>query len=72
MYRPYKRINININLRKIINLLGMEVIIISGIKSIISVSKIKKIILIRKNWILNGNRLCDKGSNPHSKGDIFS
>jgi len=50
----------------------VEVIVIKGIKRIISVSKIKKMILIRKNWILNGNRLWDKGSNPHSNGDIFS
>lgn len=35
-------------------------------------SKIKKIILIKKNWILNGRRLNDSGSNPHSKGDDFS
>lgn len=38
----------------------------------ISTSKIKKINLIIKNWILNGIREFDKGSNPHSKGDIFS
>lgn len=35
-------------------------------------SKIKKINLIKKNWILNGIRDLDIGSNPHSKGDIFS
>lgn len=35
-------------------------------------SKIKKINLIIKNWILKGIRLLDIGSNPHSKGDIFS
>jgi hypothetical protein len=51
---------------------GYCVSIINGIKRIISVSKIKKIILIRKNWILNGKRLYKSGSNPHSKGDIFS
>jgi len=49
MYSPYKRINMNIKVRKIINLLGIEVIVIKGIKSIISVSKIRKIILMRKN-----------------------
>lgn len=35
-------------------------------------SKIRKISLIRKNWILNGIRLLDNGSNPHSKGEDFS
>lgn len=39
---------------------------------VISISKIKKISLIIKNWILNGIRFKDKGSNPHSKGEIFS
>lgn len=35
-------------------------------------SKIKKINLIKKNWILNGIRDLEIGSNPHSNGDIFS
>lgn len=35
-------------------------------------SKIKKIIVIRKNRIENGIRLKNIGLNPHSKGDIFS
>lgn len=35
-------------------------------------SKIRKINLIIKNWILNGIRDLDIGSKPHSKGDIFS
>lgn len=43
-----------------------------GIRSVISISKIKKIRLIRKNWILNGKWLVEIGSNPHSNGDIFS
>lgn len=38
----------------------------------ISTSKIKKINPTRKNWILIGIRLDDKGSNPHSNGDNFS
>lgn len=38
----------------------------------ISISKIKKISLIRKNWILNGKWLVEMGSNPHSKGEVFS
>jgi hypothetical protein len=49
----------------------MGINIINGIKRIISVSKIKKIILTRKNWILNGRRLYESGSNPHSKGIFF-
>lgn len=27
---------------------------------------------MRKNWILKGKWLVDRGSNPHSNGDIFS
>lgn len=38
----------------------------------ISISKIRKIKLIIKNWILKGIRLLEMGSNPHSKGDDFS
>lgn len=38
----------------------------------ISISKIRKISLIRKNWILKGKWLVEIGSNPHSNGDIFS
>jgi len=45
---------------------------IIGISRVISTSKIKKIKLIRKKWILKGGRLLDIGSNPHSKGDDFS
>lgn len=43
-----------------------------GISKVISMSKIKKINLIKKKWILNGMRLLEIGSNPHSKGDLFS
>lgn len=39
---------------------------------VISISKIKKIRLIRKNWILNGRWFEDRGSNPHSNGEDFS
>lgn len=35
-------------------------------------SKIKKISLIKKKWILNGMWLLEIGSNPHSNGEIFS
>lgn len=43
-----------------------------GISRVISISKIKKINLIKKNWTLNGMRLLEIGSNPHSNGDVFS
>lgn len=43
-----------------------------GINRVISTSKIKKIKLIRKKWILKGGRLLDIGSNPHSNGEDFS
>lgn len=44
----------------------------NGINRVISISKIKKMSLIRKNWILNGKWLVEMGSNPHSNGEIFS
>lgn len=47
------------------------IIIIGKIKAI-STSKIKKIIAIKKNRIENGIREELEGSNPHSKGDLFS
>lgn len=47
-------------------------ILIIGIKSTISTSKIKKIIAIKKNWSENGIRALDFGSNPHSNGEFFS
>lgn len=43
-----------------------------GNSKVISISKIKKINLIKKKWILKGIRDLDIGSNPHSNGDIFS
>lgn len=45
--------------------------IIGKIK-VISTSKIKKIIAIKKNRIEKGSREEFIGSNPHSKGDLFS
>lgn len=45
---------------------------IKGIKRVISISKIRKIKLIKKNWILKGILFDDRGSNPHSRGEIFS
>jgi hypothetical protein len=39
---------------------------------VISISKIRKITAIKKNWIENGTRAESIGSNPHSKGEGFS
>lgn len=49
-----------------------EKIMIIGIKIAISTSKIKKIIVIKKKWIEKAIRGLEWGSNPHSKGEIFS
>ena len=59
---------------EIINVKILELLIIIGIGSnkAISTSKIKKITAIRKNRRENGNRAEAHGSNPHSKGDLFS
>lgn len=62
----------NKNDNKIHILLNVFIKYTKGIKRVISISKIRKINLIRKNWILNGIRDLDIGSKPHSKGDIFS
>lgn len=43
-----------------------------GRRSVISTSKIKKITAIKKNCNENGSRALFLGSNPHSKGDLFS
>lgn len=45
---------------------------INGINKEISISKIKKIKLIKKNWILKGIRVLLIGSKPHSNADNFS
>lgn len=68
---------IKIKLNKIlvinhINILEIFKVIIIGINNAISISKIKKIIVIIKNRNENGIRLKKIGLNPHSKGDIFS
>lgn len=47
-------------------------VITKGINNVISISKIKKIIAIKKNCIEKGNRGDEDGSNPHSKGEFFS
>lgn len=46
--------------------------IIRGRIKVISTSKIRKITAIKKNWREKGIRAEDLGSNPHSKGDLFS
>ena len=45
---------------------------IRGNNKVISTSKIKKIIAIKKNWREKGKRAGALGSNPHSKGLLFS
>ena len=45
---------------------------IIGIIKLISISKIRKIIVIKKNRIEKGIRLKKIGLNPHSNGVIFS
>lgn len=57
---------------RIIKLENFEVRMIRGINKMISTSKIKNMILIKKNWILKGGRLRARGSKPHSKGEDFS
>lgn len=47
-------------------------VIIIGNNNAISISKIKKIIVIKKNRRENGIRALKIGLNPHSNGDIFS
>lgn len=54
-----------------IKLENFKIKIIGRIKAI-STSKIKKIIVIKKNFNENGKRDEDIGSNPHSKGELFS
>jgi len=54
------------------NILEKFIITIIGKIKAISTSKIKKIIAIKKNCKEKGNREEDLGSNPHSKGELFS
>lgn len=69
---PIIKIIKNRNEIKIYILLNSWVKKTKGIKRVISISKIKKINLIKKNWILKGMRDLEIGSNPHSKGEVFS
>lgn len=50
---------------------NLKMIIIGKINAI-STSKIKKIIVIKKKRNEKGKREEDFGSNPHSKGELFS
>lgn len=47
-------------------------VMIMGRSRVISTSKIKKIIAIKKKCKEKGSREDDFGSNPHSNGDLFS
>lgn len=69
---PAIKIIINIILDQIIIMLNFLYKKIRGSSKVISTSKIRKINPTRKNWILMGIRLDDRGSNPHSNGDNFS
>lgn len=55
-----------------INKFEKFIIKIIGKINAISTSKIKKIIVIKKNFKEKGIREEDIGSNPHSNGDLFS
>lgn len=63
-----KMIEVIVQINKLENL----IIIIIGKINAISTSKIRKIIVIKKNRKENGSREDDFGSNPHSNGDLFS
>ena len=54
------------------NILEIFKEIISGRIKVSSTSKIKKIIATKKKWRENGRRAEVLGSNPHSKGLLFS
>lgn len=69
---PMIKIIMKIILLQIVIILNFLYIKISGISKVISTSKIRKINPTRKNWVLIGIRLDDRGSKPHSKGDNFS
>lgn len=75
LYSKYKlKIKIIINSKEVNSIERVKFILkkIKGRRRVISISKIKKISLIKKNWILKGMRFKDNGSNPHSKGEDFS
>lgn len=53
-------------------ILFVFIVIIKGRRSVISTSKMRKIIAIKKKCIEKGSRDDDFGSKPHSNGDLFS
>lgn len=72
-YRPINKIKIKkIEVIDQIKILEIFNRIIIGKINTISTSKIKKIIVIKKNRIDKGNRDLLIGSNPHSNGVNFS
>ena len=72
-YNPIIRISKN-NILVIVHIIIFDLkgIIVIGKINAISTSKIKKIIAIKKNRKEKGRREDLIGSNPHSKGDLFS
>lgn len=72
-YNPIIKIIIKKNLIfvHIIKFTNLNKGIIGKIKAI-SISKIKKITVIKKKWREKGIRAEDLGSNPHSNGEDFS
>lgn len=58
-------------LESVIILVNLKIIIV-GIINVISTSKIRNKIVIKKNRIENGSREDEYGSNPHSNGVNFS
>jgi hypothetical protein len=57
---------------EITEMLQVRRLVMAGRIKVNSMSKIRKITAIRKNWIENGSRAELIGSNPHSKGEGFS
>jgi hypothetical protein len=73
LYSPKITIKRNVDLISAHDFI-LDVVMVIGIgsNSAISTSKIMKITAIRKNRDENGSRAEFLGSNPHSKGDLFS
>ena len=62
----------NNEISKWLKKLVILIVKIKGRIKVISTSKIKKITAIKKKWRENGKRAGFLGSNPHSKGLLFS
>ena len=70
---PRSKINIKIKTVKVNGLEGVWKITKGvGIRSTISISKIKKITASKKKRVEKGNRALSFGSKPHSNGVLFS